>query len=44
MEKDVSTKNRAKEKGLNYSAMSAHEAFRIWNGYTTMKQDLTSIW
>ena len=40
MGKDVGVK----EKGLNYGAMSAHEAFRILVGYTTMKQNLTLIW
>jgi len=36
-------RTRAKEKGLNYSAMSAHEAFRIWNGYT-IEMKRTSLW
>jgi len=35
-------RTRAREKGLNYSAMSAHEAFRIWNGYN-IKMKRTSL-
>jgi len=33
-----STRNRAKEMGLNYGAMSAHEASRIWDSYTTTNE------
>jgi len=41
--KDLICSTARLDEGLDYGAMSAHEALRISDGYTTMKQDLTLI-